>query len=92
MSQTSNLRDLVELPGSYIYKIIVKPSKVNGDRLLALTENELGRQVARAGLRLTPSAKGNYHSYTLTLFLETFEELESLYQVYRELDGVVMVI
>lgn len=92
MSQTPRLRDLVELPGSFIFKIIVKPSRVDGDHILSLTKSRLGRDLCEPKLTLRPSSKGGYHSYTLTIFLERIEELESLYQAYSEREGVVMVI
>lgn len=77
------LKEMVELPGQWTFKIIVYQGKLDRHGLLDLTKQTLAREEVQAHLEFTDSRTGKYRSFTLNIHLETFEELESLYQTYK---------
>ena len=91
MSQTPTAREMIELPGLFTFKVIMK-QRIEDDHFLEHTAGVLGRELAGADLRGRPSGKGNYHAFTLTIHIEVYEEIESLYMSYQQMDGVVMVL
>ncbi len=91
MTATPTARELIELPGSFTFKVIMK-RKISDQWFLEHTETHLGRPLAEPELRGRPSSKGNYHAYTLTIHIEVYEEIETLYLSYQNLEEVVMVL
>jgi len=92
MNEKTSVRDLAQLPGPFAFKIIVKPDLVKHTHILALAESHLARDLSEHRLTSRASAQSNYRAYTLEVYILVFDEIETLYQAYRELEGVVMVL
>lgn len=87
--KTPTARDMIKLPGPYLFKVIVNPELLDEAALLALTEKTLERPLVKSTVTSRPSKKGNYHSYSLNLHIEIYEEIEALYKVYSSHEAVV---
>ena len=84
--------ELIELPGHFLFKVIVSPTQTSQDQLLAVAKATLGRPNLRHGIRTTASRTGKYQSISINLFIETHEEIKALYRVFGASEGVVMVL
>ena len=92
MTEKTSVRDLIELPGPFTFKIIVKPDLVPQSRIIEVAASSLARALDGHRLSSRASAKANYKAYTLEIHILEFEEIENLYRAYRRIDGVVMVL
>ena len=92
MNSIPTARDFIELPGFYLFKVIVKPEMVTVEELIAWTEHALGRRIDETGITSVASRNGGYRSYTLNLHMETYEEIEAVYATYRNREGVMYVL
>jgi len=90
MNQKPDARDLIELPAFFLFKIIVKDPELTSARLMEMARARLNRELDGARTQTAPSRKGNYQSHSLTIYIEVYEEIEALYQMYSDLEGVVM--
>ena len=90
MNTTPTARDMIELPDNYLFKIIFRGPTGN-QVILDVVNNHLGRPIGKHTLTSRPSGKGNYISFSLTLWIEKYEEIEALYLAFQALDDVVMV-
>ena len=91
MSQPS-ARDMIELPGPFSFKVFVRPDELDEQGFLLLTARHLGRALDRYALSARASEKGTYLCYTLRLHIEVYEEIEGLYDGYRDHEAVVYVL
>lgn len=89
MNQRTDPRDLIDLPGSFTFKVIVRPDVLDGEDLLAMIDTTLDREVKQPEITSTPSRKGNYRSYSLAVHIEVYEEIEALYATFRAHEAVV---
>lgn len=83
-------RDMVELPAYFLFKAIVRPEEVSGDDLMVLIQKELDRELGNFEISHNPSKNGKYLSYSINLYVETFDEIEGVYRLFRDHDAVVM--
>ena len=88
MSQDT--RDLIELPAYFLFKAIVRPEAINGDDLMVLIKNKLNRDLGNYEISDKPSRNGKYHSYSINLYIEIYEEIEMVYKIFKDHDAVVM--
>jgi putative lipoic acid-binding regulatory protein len=86
----TNPEDLVDLPAYFLFKAIVKPDLVNGDDLIALIKQKLDRDLGNFEVSHKPSKNGKYLSYSINLYVETFDEIKGVYHIFQEHDAVVM--
>lgn len=91
MSDTPTARDMIELPGPFLFKIVVKPDLVTEAALLDITRQSLGRNMHHQ-ITHRLSKGGKYIAYSLTLHIEVYEEIEALYQAYGEQAGILWVL
>lgn len=87
--KTPTARDMIELPGPYLFKVIVNPQILDEAALVALTEKTLERSLIKSTITSRPSKNGKYQSYSLNLHIEIYEEIEALYKVYSSHEAVV---
>ena len=92
MNQIPQTRDMIPLPDFFSFKVIVKGEGLNENEFLALAQQELARPLGSPELSIRPSRKGNYRAYSLKLFIEAYEEIETLYLAFRNLPDVLMVL
>ena len=92
MNEKTSVKDLIDLPGTYAFKIIVKPEMVSEPQIIDIAATKLKRDLDDHRLSSRASAKANYKAYTLEVHILVFEEIENLYRAYRQLEGVVMVL
>ena len=88
-SNANGLRDLVDLPGPFSFKVIVNPSYLGREDVVALIGDTLGRDLGSPDWRATPSKNGKYMSYTVDVHIEVFEEIEKLYAAFKAEKHVV---
>ena len=85
-------KDLIELPGPFSFKVIVKPELADEQALLALTHGSIKRALGEIKVSSNVSKGGKYRSYTLTLRIHVYEEIETLYKAYQDHPASVWVI
>ncbi|MFG1175052.1 DUF493 family protein YbeD [Erwiniaceae bacterium CAU 1747] len=85
----TNLKDLLEFPTSFTYKV------------MGLAQPELVDQVVEVVQRhapgdyspdVKPSSKGNFHSVSITITATHIEQVETLYEELGKIDIVRMVL
>ena len=88
---TPTARDMIPLPGLYTYKVITDPKLVSLEQLVDLTQLTLAR-TEPVTLAEKESKTGKYRSFTLTLHIRVYEEIEALYLAYQRQEGVTYVL
>ena len=83
-------KDFIELPGSFTFKVFVRPNQIDGDQLLKIAQQHLGRSLQTVEVTKNTSKGGKYEAYSLRLHMETYEEIETLYGAFKKQPGVVM--
>lgn len=83
MSEQPTARDMIELPGPFRFKVIVRPDCITESALLGLTRETLGRDAGEIKVSTNPSKGGKYLGYTLEVHILKYEEIEALYQAYQ---------
>jgi len=84
--------DLLQLPGPFTFKVIVKPTLMSQERLLELSRKTLGHELVELKVRKRPSGKGSYVSYSLNMHMQSREEIDRLYRAYSSHDAVFYVL
>ena len=83
MNQPLKAKDLIELPGTYEFKVIGESSPEFLAKLSSLVEGIIGfKRLLQVTQR--PSAKGKYIAYSLTTQIEVYEEIEKVYLSLKE--------
>ena len=87
MEQTSGL----EFPCSYPVKVMVEQSAAAREQVLDLVADHaaFGRE---SDVRYRPSSGGRFESITITVQVDSRQQLEALYQALHELDVVKMML
>ncbi len=89
---TPDINDLLELPGPFTFKVIVKPELMDQDALLELSRKTLDHELRRLKVKQRASGKGSYVSYTLNMVMQSRDEIDRLYQAYSSHDAVSYVL
>lgn len=84
MNEPKTARDLIELPGPFRFKVIVKPDLADQQVLSTLTEEVLGRAPQNLKITSNDSKGGKYRAYTLAMHIEVYEEIEALFKAYND--------
>lgn len=87
-----NFRELVDLPGLFTFKVFVRPDQMDQPAFLAFTRQTLNRDLGNHDVSARSSSKGGYRAYTLSIHLETHDELEQLYVAYQNHEAVVYIL
>lgn len=83
------LKDLLEFPCSFTYKVMGHAKPELPDLVLEVIQRHApGDYVPK----IKPSAKGNYHSVSVTITATNIEQVETLYKELGEIDIVRMVL
>lgn len=87
--EEKKLKDLLEFPTNFTFKVV---GKSRDD--LALDVKNVMEQHAKVidEAKLQPSAKGTYVSVSLSIRAENIEQVETLYKVLGDIEGVRMVL
>lgn len=91
MSETPTARDMIELPGPFAFKVIVKSLTFDAVCLGSLISETIQRD-HRSKVVTRPSKNGRFHAHTVTIHIEVYEEIEALYTVFQAREEVVMVL
>lgn len=76
----------IPLPGKYLFKVIGNSSPEYLSKLTKLFESSLGPDRIKQ-ISQRKSEKGKYIAYSITAFIEVFEEIEKVYMSLEKLDG-----
>jgi putative lipoic acid-binding regulatory protein len=79
----------LEFPLDFTYKIIVDPTRVVETQLLQIITSLISRINPVLKTSSRPSKAGKYLAHTLVVKLESRTEMESLYEAFKQLEGVV---
>jgi len=79
----------LEFPLDFTYKIIVDPARVQETQLLQIITSLISRTNPILKTSSRPSKTGKYISHTIVVNLESRTEMESLYEAFKQLEGVV---
>lgn len=91
-AEKTQAKDLIDLPGPFIFKVFAKPDLFSEANLLKTAATVLKQANPQHTLRKNQSRKGTYEAYTLELQIEVYEQIEALYQAFKQQQGVVMVL
>lgn len=83
------LKDLLEFPCSFTYKVMGHAKPELPDLVLEVIQRHAPGDYAPT---IKPSAKGNYHSVSVTITATHIEQVETLYKELGEIDIVRMVL
>lgn len=83
------LKDLLEFPCSFTYKVMGKAQPELVDLVLEVINRHAPGDYAP---KVKPSAKGTYHSVSITITATHIEQVESLYKELGDIDIVRMVL
>lgn len=86
------INDLLQLPGPFTFKVIVKPTLIDQDGLLELSRKTLGHELVELKISKRASGKGSYVSYSLKMRMQNREEIDRLYRAYSSHDAVSYVL
>lgn len=89
LNQDKKLKDLLEFPCSFTFKVVGANRQGLVDDVVATVQN-----VVKGDYRPTEqaSSKGTYNSVSITLNAENIEQIETLYAELAKIDGVRMVL
>jgi putative lipoic acid-binding regulatory protein len=83
------LKDLLEFPCSFTYKVMGHAKPELPELVLEVIQRHAPGDYTP---RIKPSAKGNYHSVSVTITATHIEQVETLYKELGEIDIVRMVL
>ncbi|MEA1064405.1 DUF493 family protein YbeD [Apirhabdus apintestini] len=85
----TNLKDLLEFPCSFTYKVmgLAEPELV--DRVIEVVQRHAPGDYSP---EVKPSAKGNYHSVSITINATHIEQVEKLYEELGDIEIVRLVL
>ncbi len=85
----ATLRDLLEFPCSFTYKAVGAAKPELPDLVLEVIQRHAPGDYTP---RVKPSAKGNFHSVSVTITATSIEQVETLYKELADIDIVKMVL
>ncbi|QJY41000.1 YbeD family protein [Vibrio cholerae] len=89
INSDSKLKDLLEFPCSFTYKVMGHAKPELPERVLEVIQRHAPGDYSP---RVNPSATGNYHSVSVTIHATSIEQVEILYKELGEIDIVRMVL
>ncbi|SIN99213.1 DUF493 family protein YbeD [Salinivibrio sp. ES.052] len=89
MQEQPKLKDLLAFPCQFTYKVVGHAKPELPDRVLTVIQYHAPGDYSPA---VKPSAKGNYHSVSITINATSIEQVETLYKELGEIDIVRMVL
>ncbi len=86
MSEETRPEDLVDFPCDYVFKGMGP----NSELFVQQVQSAVNKTVAVSidGVKVRPSAKGNYVSVSVMVRLHNFEQLKAIYQSLREIEDL----
>ncbi|CAH0534041.1 hypothetical protein VST7929_01942 [Vibrio stylophorae] len=89
MEQQATLRDLLEFPCQFSYKVMGHANPELVGRVLEVIQRHAPGDY---NPKVTPSAKGNWHAVSVTITATNIDQVETLYKELGEIDIVKMVL
>ena len=83
INKKSNLKDLINFPVDYEFKIIGKSDILNIEYIAGQIEIIINRILSRKDIRKRESTKKTYSSYSVKVYLEEYNELEKIYEFLK---------
>ncbi len=88
-TQQPTLRDLLEFPCNFTYKVVGHAKPELTDLVVNVIQKHAPGDYSPS---LKPSGKGNYHSVSVTILATSIEQVETLYKELSEIEIVRMVL
>ncbi|WP_434359282.1 DUF493 family protein YbeD [Parasalinivibrio latis] len=89
MQEQPKLKDLLEFPCDFTYKVMGHAKPELPDLVLEVIQRHAPGDYSPS---IKPSAKGNYHSISITINATSIEQVENLYKELGEIEIVRMVL
>ncbi|EEX65267.1 hypothetical protein CGT92_03910 [Vibrio metoecus] len=89
INSDAKLKDLLEFPCSFTYKVMGYAKPELPERVLEVIQRHAPGDYSP---RVKPSAKGNYHAVSVTIHATSIEQVEILYKELGDIDIVRMVL
>ncbi len=89
INSDAKLKDLLEFPCSFTYKVMGYAKPELPERVLQVIQRHAPGDY---NPKVKPSAKGNYHSVSVTIRATSIDQVEVLYKELGEIDIVRMVL
>jgi putative lipoic acid-binding regulatory protein len=89
MQQQPKLKDLLEFPTKLTYKVLGHAKPELPDLVVEVIQRHAPGNYSPA---VKPSAKGNYHSVSISIHATSIEQVETLYKELGDIDIVRMVL
>ncbi|OXX72969.1 DUF493 family protein YbeD [Vibrio sp. V03_P4A6T147] len=89
INSDAKLKDLLEFPCSFTYKVMGHAKPELPEKVLEVIQRHAPGDYSP---RVTPSAKGTYHSLSINITATSIEQVEILYKELGEIDIVRMVL
>ncbi|OOE96040.1 DUF493 family protein YbeD [Salinivibrio sp. AR640] len=89
MQEQPKLKDLLEFPCQFTYKVVGQAKPELPDQVLSVIQRHAPGDYSPT---VKPSAKGNYHSVSITIKATSIEQVETLYKELSDIDIVRMVL
>ena len=86
--EKSNLKDLINFPVDYEFKIIGKSDKLDIEYIAGQIEFIIKRNLPGEGIRKRESSKKTYISYSVKVYLEEYNELEKIYEFLKSQETI----
>lgn len=84
----TKLGELLEFPCSFTYKVMGDAHPELADKVIKVIQKHAPGEYEPS---VKPSAKGNYHSVSVTINATHIDQVETLYKELAEIDRVKMV-
>ncbi|ENM5743506.1 DUF493 family protein YbeD, partial [Vibrio metoecus] len=85
INSDAKLKDLLEFPCSFTYKVMGYAKPELPERVLEVIQRHAPGDYSP---RVKPSAKGNYHAVSVTIHATSIEQVEILYKELGDIDIV----
>ena len=89
INSDAKLKDLLEFPCSFTYKVMGHAKPELPDLVLEVIQRHA---LGDYSPNVKPSAKGNYHSVSVTITASSIEQVEILYKELADIEIVRMVL
>ncbi len=89
MNEQPKLRDLLEFPCQFTYKVMGYAKPELPELVLSVVQRHAPGDYSP---RVKPSGKGNYHSVSVTITATSIEQVETLYTELGDIEIVRMVL
>lgn len=89
MQEQPKLKDLLEFPTKFTYKVLGHSKPELPELVLEVIQRHAPGNYSPV---VKPSAKGNYHSVSVSIHATSIEQVETLYQELGDIEIVRMVL